>query len=324
MENFLDNSSFKQDTFLTHMGSASSSNSNTSSSTKSKNVKKFSSKVSNNYSLRNRSSSVGNLKGKIKNEFSNNNNSIQRNRSLSKKEKNYSNCNLPSERVIPKFSILSKKCISSNESDLEQLDIINSQILTHGLGILLSYKFRTNYFINIIEAVTENEKLWCIENVELLIPQLLSLIMSKSLKNKILSLKIIQRIIKDFSDVISSDNKSGKKVKEGLIQYILSQERLITSFDNQNINFIDFICDKTFFEECTTVLGQCCNEVINEFQNLPKTIENKNREIYFYETCETAFAQCIRSKYMGFCNVYYQLTQYVPIYVRSLLKRIEI
>lgn len=107
-------------------------------------------------------------------------------------------------------------------------------------------------------------------------------------------------------------------------KYILSQERLITSFDNQNINFIDFICDKTFFEECTTVLGQCCNEVINEFQNLPKTIENKNREIYFYETCETAFAQCIRSKYMGFCNVYYQLTQYVPIYVRSLLKRIEI
>lgn len=227
MENFLDNSSFKQDTFLTHMGSASSSNSNTSSSTKSKNVKKFSSKVSNNYSLRNRSSSVGNLKGKIKNEFSNNNNSIQRNRSLSKKEKNYSNCNLPSERVIPKFSILSKKCISSNESDLEQLDIINSQILTHGLGILLSYKFRTNYFINIIEAVTENEKLWCIENVELLIPQLLSLIMSKSLKNKILSLKIIQRIIKDFSDVISSDNKSGKKVKEGLIQVLVNEPMIL-------------------------------------------------------------------------------------------------
>lgn len=134
---------------------------------------------------------------------------------------------MPSERVIPKFSILSKKCISSNESDLEQLDIINSQILTHGLGILLSYKFRTNYFINIIEAVTENEKLWCIENVELLIPQLLSLIMSKSLKNKILSLKIIQRIIKDFSDVISSDNKSGKKVKEGLIQVLVNEPMIL-------------------------------------------------------------------------------------------------
>ncbi|CEF67555.1 Hypothetical protein SRAE_2000221700 [Strongyloides ratti] len=342
MENVFESSSPKKDNSLSYMGSGSSKQANTLSSIKSKNVKKFSSK-NNNYSLRNRSASVGNLKGKIKNELPNG--SLQRNRSVSKKERNNNN-NLISEIIIPKFAILSRNCISTNVRDLEQLDIISSKILNDGLGIILSFRFRNNYFIDIVEAVTENEKLWCIENVELLIPQLLALIMSKSIKNKRTSLNIIQRIIKDFSDAISSNNKVGKKVKEGLLQIlvnepmilinmdkafqkdmafcIFSQESIITPFDNKNINAIDFICDKSFFEECTLVLGQCCNKVTNEFQTFPKTIANKNQEMYFYESCETSFAQCIRLKYVGFCNVYYQLTQYLPIYIRSLLKRIGV
>lgn len=104
------------------------------------------------------------------------------------------------------------------------------------------------------------------------------------------------------------------------MQLILFVIKVFVSFEMKKINFF-FL---NLVEECTLVLGQCCNKVTNEFQTFPKTIANKNQEMYFYESCETSFAQCIRLKYVGFCNVYYQLTQYLPIYIRSLLKRIGV
>uniref|UniRef100_A0A0N5BEV5 Katanin_con80 domain-containing protein n=1 Tax=Strongyloides papillosus TaxID=174720 RepID=A0A0N5BEV5_STREA len=229
MENAIGSSSLKKDNSLSYMGSASSSLSNSSMVNKSKNGKKYSSK-NNNYPIRNRSSSVGNFKGKQKDEPSNNV-IIHRNRSISRKDKSQSNGSPTSDFIVPRFSILSKNCISTNERDLEQLDIISSKILKDGLGIILSFKFRNNYFSDIIEEVTQNEKLWCIENVELIMPQLLALIMSKSIKNKITSLKIIQRIIRDFPDVISSDDKKGRKIKEYLLQILVNEPMILINTD---------------------------------------------------------------------------------------------
>uniref|UniRef100_A0A0K0G0T2 Katanin_con80 domain-containing protein n=1 Tax=Strongyloides venezuelensis TaxID=75913 RepID=A0A0K0G0T2_STRVS len=229
MESAIGSSSLKKDNSLSYMGSASSSLPNSSMVNKSKNGKKYSSK-NNNYPLRNRSSSVGNFKGKQKDDPSNNV-IIHRNRSMSRKDKSHRNDNPTSDFIVPRFRILSKNCISTNERDLEQLDIISSKILKDGLGIILSFKFRNNYFSDIIEEVTLNEKLWCIESVELIMPQLLALIMSKSIKNKISSLKIIQRIIRDFSDAISSDDKKGKKIKQYLLQILVNEPMILINTD---------------------------------------------------------------------------------------------
>uniref|UniRef100_A0A0N4Z1T7 Phospholipase A(2) n=1 Tax=Parastrongyloides trichosuri TaxID=131310 RepID=A0A0N4Z1T7_PARTI len=107
------------------------------------------------------------------------------------------------------------------------------------------------------------------------------------------------------------------------MENVLGQDVIKTPYDDPNAKTIDFLCDKTFFDECVLVLTECYNEVDKEFQAFPSNTNNKNRQLYFCETCEASFGQCLRSKYFGFCNIYYQLTQYIPIYVRSILKRIE-
>uniref|UniRef100_A0A0N4Z1T8 Katanin_con80 domain-containing protein n=1 Tax=Parastrongyloides trichosuri TaxID=131310 RepID=A0A0N4Z1T8_PARTI len=200
-----------------------------------KKVKKFNKNELN--SLKNRSSSVGNLKGSVKSK-NNNHNGVKRERGR------FNSTPSSTEISITKFKILSNNCITNNERDLEQLNMLSTKIMQNGLGIILSIKYRNNYIIDIIEEITQSKKLWNAETVELLMPQIIALLMSKNIKNKLMSLKLIERILREFNDIIISNNQVGKKIKEGLLQISVNEHMI-------NIN-----CDKNFKNDLAFIVKE--------------------------------------------------------------------